>query len=136
MLEDERELLTLLGQDFLTEHLNDIETRLNRCQRYLQTHYAGDTPPRGDADRLRVYQVERALIMQIASEAQTESFPVVHQRTLQQARQRMRLLVNKQDFTNPSLRTARFEVRLEQELLIELWSRWHTLLKPRPLQKR
>lgn len=136
MLEDERELLILLGQDFLTAHLENVETRLHRWQSYLENHYAGDTPPRGDADKSRVYQVERALIMQLALEAQTEPFPVVHQRTLHQARQRVRLLVNKRDFTNASLKPLRFEAHLEQELLVELWSRWHTWLKPRSLQKR
>ncbi|WP_119071956.1 hypothetical protein [Aggregatilinea lenta] len=136
MLEDERELLILLGQDFLTAHLEDVETRLHRWQNYFENHYARDTPPRGDADKLRVYQIEYALITQLATESQTEPFPVVHQRALQQARQRMRLLVNKRDFTNASLKSTRFEAHLEQEFLVDLWSKWHTWLKPRRLQNR
>lgn len=136
MLEDESELLTLLGQDFLTEHLNDVETRIDCWRRYLENHYAGDTPPRGDAGKLRIYQLEYTLIKQLATESQTEPFPVVHQHALQQARQRMRRLVNKRDFTNPSLRTTRFEAHLEQELLVELWSKWHTWLKPREIPPR
>jgi hypothetical protein len=56
MLEDEHELLTLLAQDFLTAHFNDVETRLHRWQIYLENHYADTIPPRGDADRLRIYQ--------------------------------------------------------------------------------
>jgi hypothetical protein len=40
---------------------------------------------------------------------------------MQQARRKVQMLVNQRGFTNPSLRTARFEAHLEQELLIE-WS--------------
>lgn len=137
MLEDEHELLTLLGRDFLTEHLNDVETRIDRWQRHLDNHYSdNDIPPRGDANRLHTYQIVQALITRLATEAQIEPFPIVHQRALKQARQRVRLLVNKGDFTNPSLKSARFEARLEQELLVELWSTWHTWLKQKQPRHR
>lgn len=136
MIEDERELITTLGQDFLTEHLNDVETRLHRWQVYLENHYAGATPPRGDADRLRAYQVERALITRLADNAQTEPFPAVHQHALKHTRQRVRRLVDHRNVAKASLRTALFEARLEQELLLELWSKWHSWLRPRPQQTR
>lgn len=135
MIEEEQDVLMALGQDFLAEHLNHVDTRLNRWQRYLENHYPdGDILPRGDASKLRTYQLERALIVRLAAESQTDVFPVVHQRALKEARQRVRLLVNKRDFANPSLRTARFEARLEQELLIELGSKWHTWLQPQELR--
>ena len=134
MIAEEPELLTALGQDFLTEHLAAVETRLNRCQRYLANQDSdGVLPTRGDADTLQTYQLQRALIQRLATESQTEPFPVVHQRTLKKTRQRVRRLIKQRDFTNPALRTERLEARLEQELLIELWSKWHTWLKPRGL---
>jgi len=133
MLDDERDLITLLGQDFLAEYLIDVETRLHRWQRYLGNHFVDDRPPRGDAGKLRTYQIEHALITRLATESQTEPFPVVHQRALKQARQRVRQLVRKRDLTNPSRRQALFEARLEQELLIALWFKWHDWLKPRQL---
>jgi hypothetical protein len=129
MIEDEQALLTTLGQDFLTQRLGEVETRIKRWQRYLENHYAdGDLPPRGDAGRLHTYQIEQALITRLIAESQTEAFPIVYQRALNQARQQVRLLINKRDFTNSALRSARFEARLEQELLLELWSKWHTWL--------
>jgi hypothetical protein len=134
MLDDERDLLTLLGQDFLAEYLIDVETRLHRWQRYLGNHFVDDRPPRGDAGKLRIYQIEHTLITWLATDSQTEPFPVVHQRALNQARQRVRQLVAKRDFTNPSIRQALFEARLEQELLIELWLKWHRWLQPHQLR--
>ena len=129
MIEDEQALLTTLGQDFLTQRLGEVETRLQRWQRYLENHCAnGDPLPRGDAERLHTYQLEQTLITRLINESQTEAFPLVYQRALNQTRQRVRLLMNKRDFTNPSLKPARFEARLEQDLLLELWSKWHTWL--------
>ncbi len=134
MLAEERELLTVLGQDFLAEHLEHVENRLKRWQRFLANHYEDvDRPPRGDADRLRAYQIEHALIAGLAAQSQTEPFPVVHQRVLRQARQRVRVPVSRQDFTNPSLRTARFKAHLEHELLVEMWAKWRAWLNPRKL---
>jgi hypothetical protein len=129
MIEEEQALLIALGQDFLTEHHREVEARLKRWQHYLASHYAdGEMPPRGDEGRLHTYQLEQALIARLINESQTEAFPVVYRRALSQARQRVRRLMNKRDFTNPSLNPARFEARLEQELLLELWSKWHTWL--------
>lgn len=130
MLEEEHALLTVLGQDFLAEHQREVDMRLKRWQRHLDNHYTdGDLPPRGDAGRLHAYQLEQALITRLIAESQTEAFPVVHQRALNQARQRVRLLINKRDFTNSALKPARFEARLEQELLLELWAKWHAWLR-------
>lgn len=130
MLNDERDLIIQLGQDFLSEQLKTAETRLRNWQRHLENHYAGTTPPHGDVVRLRAYQIEHALIEQLASESQAEPFPVVHQRTLNQTRQRVQQWVRKGNFTNTSLRTARLEAHLQQELLIALWFKWHNWLKP------
>jgi hypothetical protein len=136
MLEDERDLITLLGLDFLAEYLADVETRLDRWQRYVANHYVDDMPPRGDAEKLRAYQIEYALIKQLAAESQTEPFPIVHQRALKQARQRVRRLVNQRNSKNFALSPVRFEARLEQELLIALWLKWHRWLRPRQLRHR
>lgn len=131
MIDEEHELLTALGQDFLTTRVDEVETKLNRWQRYLKNHYSdGNLLPRGDAGKLHIYQIEWALTKRLATESQTEPFPTVHQRALKQARHRARLLMNKRDLTNASIRAARFEARLEQELLVELWTEWHTWLKP------
>ena len=135
MIDEEHELLTALGQDFLSEHLTKVESKLKRWERYLANHYSDDAvPPRGDAGKLPTYQIELALIQRLATESQTESFPVVHQRALKQASQHMQHLLTQRDFTNPALRMVRFEAHLEQELLVELWSKWHTWLKPRGLR--
>lgn len=135
MLNDERDLIILLGQDFLSGQLKAAETRLRNWQRYLDNHYAGTTPPRGDAARLRAYQIEHDLIAQLARESQTEPFPIVHQRALNQARQRVQQWARKGDFANASLRTARLEAHLRQELLIALWFKWGDWLKPQRRQQ-
>ena len=129
ILEEEQELLTMLGQDFLAEHRQEVETRLDRWHRYLENHYPdGELPPRGDAGRLRTYQIELALTMRMIAESHAEPFPVVHQRMLKQAQHRVKLLANRHQITDSSLRTTRYEARLEQELLIELWAKWHMWL--------
>ena len=135
IIAEEPELITALGQDFLTEHLDAVETKLNQWQRYLANHDSeGALSARGNASRLQTYQLQRALIQRLATESQTEPFPVVHQRVLKKARQRVQHLANQRDFTNPALRTKRFEARLERVLLIELWSISNAWLKPRGLR--
>lgn len=137
MLNEERELLTVLGQDFLSEHLTYVEARLARWQRYLANQYGpAEQPPRGDADRLRAYQIEHELIKRLVVESQSEPFPAVHRRVLKRVRQRLRLLVTRRDFANPALRAPRFEAHLEQELLLELWPKWHAWLRPQTTRHR
>lgn len=131
VLDEEQELLIPLGQDFLAGRLEEAEGRFRRWERYLADRYPdGEMPPRGDAETWRSYQIERALIQRLAAQAQTQPFPVVHQRALKEARRRVQLLLNQGNITASSLAAARFEARLEQELLIELWASWRAWLKP------
>lgn len=132
VLDEEQELLIPLGQDFLAGRLEEAEDRLRRWERYLADRYPdGEIPPRGDAETWRSYQIERALIQRLAAQAPTQSFPIVHQRALKAARRRVQFLLSQGNITERSLAATRFEARLEQELLIELWARWRAWLKPR-----
>lgn len=134
MLDEERDLLIALGQGFLSDRLGEVEAKLARWQRYLENHYADSAPPRGDADKLHAYQVELVLVRSLAAAAQSEPFPAVHQHALDSARRRAQRYRNQRDFANPALRRIRHDARLEQELLLELWSKWHTWITPRQSQ--
>lgn len=137
MLEEEHELLLVLGHDFLNERLDDVEARLTRWQHYLETYYSDDTPPpRGDADRMRTYQIARGLIKQLAAESETQPFPVVYRRALYQAHRRIESLSYRSNFSDPSLCTALRKARLERDVLIELWPQWCAWLKPHELSEQ
>ncbi|MEW6578122.1 MAG: hypothetical protein AB1435_02895 [Chloroflexota bacterium] len=136
LLAEEHDLLLALGLDFLEERQAEVAARIERQESLVRMLEAeGDPLARTHRETLQNLYVEQELLASLTEASATRPFAAVHREYLHNARRRMQRLLMTGPWTpDPSLRAQRRQARLEQELLIELWSKWHVWVQPRTLR--
>ena len=126
LMTDERDTLISLGLDFLNERLAEVETRIERLNAYLAQHYPDPSAiPITEAGRMQNYETERNLLESLLQASQDTPFIEVHRRRLFAARQRVTQLLRKgRGSLDSATLTARYQARLEQEILVDLRVKW------------
>jgi len=114
---------------FLQTQLEAVQAKIDKRSAYLEQAYPeGETPPRGQAELMEVYQLEKILIEELMRESQDRLFVDVLRLRKEKAQRRL-FEMGTWGRDNPEFRRQRWQAKTEAEALSELQRRWLQWLK-------